>query len=112
MSQGWKVTVIVLAGVGIVSTPLIWLLDGPDGGQLVGASVQGAVSVIALVAALFQHPSSATGPRDSVSRTGKATRGGVAGIKRPGGRGRGSATAKRTGEATGKNSVSGIDYSN
>ncbi|MFJ8856767.1 hypothetical protein [Streptomyces sp. NPDC102437] len=112
MSQGWKITVIVLAGVGIVSTPLIWLLDGPDGGQLVGASVQAAVGIAALVWALFQHPSPTTGPRDSVSRTGKATRGGVAGIKRPGGRGRGSATAKRTGEADGKNSVSGIDYSN
>lgn len=68
-----------------MSTPLIWLLDGPDGGQLVGASVQAAVGIVALVWALFQHPSPATGPRDSVSRTGKATRGGVAGTAgRPG----------------------------
>ncbi|MFF8432871.1 hypothetical protein [Streptomyces bacillaris] len=110
MSQGWKVTVIVLGAVGIFSTPLIWLLDGPDAGQLAGASIQAAVGTAALVWALFQHPSPA-GPRDRAARTGKASRGGVTGVKRPGGGGRGSATAERTGEASGKNSVSGIDYS-
>lgn len=30
MTQGRKITVIVLAAVGIVSTPLIWLLNNPD----------------------------------------------------------------------------------
>ncbi|WP_179167269.1 MULTISPECIES: hypothetical protein [unclassified Streptomyces] len=111
MSQGWKITVIVLAAVGIVSTPLVWLLDGPDAGQLAGATVQAVVGIAALVWALFQRPSSA-GPTDRAVRTGKASRGGVTGIRRPGGRGRGTATAERTGEADGENSVSGIDYSN
>ncbi|MGY1583820.1 hypothetical protein [Streptomyces sp. MN13] len=111
MSQGWKITVIVLAAAGVVSTPLVWLLDGPDAGQLAGASIQAAVGIAALVWALFQHPSPAS-PTDRTSQTGKASGGGVTGIRRPGGRGRGSATAERTGEASGENSVSGIDYSN
>ncbi|MEV6179976.1 hypothetical protein [Streptomyces sp. NPDC052015] len=111
MTQGWKITVMVLAAVGIVSTPLLWLLDSPGAGALAGASIQAAVGIAALVWALFQHPSPA-GPKDKATRTGKATRGGTTGIKRPGGRGKGSATAERTGEASGEGSVSGIDYSN
>ncbi|WP_405472095.1 hypothetical protein [Streptomyces canus] len=111
MTQGRKIAVIVLAVVGIFSTPLIWLLGSPGAGQLAGASIQAAVAIAALVWALFQHPSS-TSPTDRATRTGKASGGGVTGIRRPGGRGRGSATAQRTGEASGKNSVSGIDYSN
>ncbi|WP_326658750.1 hypothetical protein [Streptomyces canus] len=111
MTQGWKITLIVVAAVGIVSTPLIWLLNSPGAGELAGASIQAAVGIVALVWALFQRPSSA-GPTDRVTRTGRASRGGITGIKRPGGRGRGSATAKDTGEADGKNSVSGIDYTN
>ncbi|WTK42448.1 hypothetical protein OG610_40835 (plasmid) [Streptomyces anulatus] len=112
MPQGWKITVIVVAVVGVVSTPLIWLLNGPDGGQLIGASVQAAVGIAALVWALLQHPASVSGPRDRAGRTGKATGGGTSGVRRPGGRGRGAATARRTGEASGEGSVSGIDYSN
>ena len=111
MTQGWKVTVIVLAAVGIVSTPLIWLLNSPGAGELAGASIQAAVGIGALVWALLQRPPAA-GPTDRATRTGKATNGGITGIKRPGGRGRGAATAERTGEAGGKNSVSGIDYTN
>ncbi|GAA2961051.1 hypothetical protein ACFPN0_00680 [Kitasatospora cinereorecta] len=111
MSQSWKITVIVLAAAGVLSTPLIWLLDSPGAGQLAGATVQAAAGIAALVWALFQHRSPA-GPADRASRTGKATGGGVTGIRRPGGRGRGSAGAERTGEADGQNSVSGIDYSN
>ncbi|WP_207230271.1 hypothetical protein [Streptomyces albidoflavus] len=111
MTQGRKITVIVLAVVGIVSTPLIWLLNNPEAGALAGASIQAAVGIVALVWALLQHPSPA-GPTDRASRTGKATGGGVTGIRRPGGRGRGAATAERTGEASGTDSVSGIDYSN
>lgn len=111
MPQRWKITVIVLAAVGVLSTPLIWLLDSPGAGQLAGATVQAAVGIAALVWAVFQRPPSA-GPTDRVVRTGKASRGGITGIRRPGGRGRGSATAERTGEAGGGNSVSGIDYSN
>lgn len=111
MTLGRKITVIVLAVVGIVSTPLFWLLNSPDTGALVGASIQAAIGIVALVWALFQHPSPVS-PTDRASRTGKATSGGVTGIRRPGGRGRGAATAERTGEASGENSVSGIDYSN
>ncbi|MFJ8786925.1 hypothetical protein [Streptomyces sp. NPDC102476] len=110
MTQRPKIAVIVLAVAGILSTPLIWLLGSPGAGQLAGASIQAAVAIAALVWALFQHPSPAS-PTDRATRTGKASGGGVTGIRRPGGRGRGSATAKRTGEASGKNSVSGIDYS-
>ncbi|MFJ6807999.1 hypothetical protein ACIQRK_18540 [Streptomyces anulatus] len=110
MSRGWKITVMVLAGAGVVSTPLLWLLDGPGAGQLAGASVQAAVAVAALVWALFQRPSP-TGPTDMSNRTGIAADGGVTGIRRPGGRGGGSATVERTGEARGPGSVSGIDYS-
>ncbi|MEU5160228.1 hypothetical protein AB0G74_11550 [Streptomyces sp. NPDC020875] len=109
MSRGWKIAVVVAAGLGIVSTPVIWLLDGPGAGQLAGASVQAAVAVVALVWAVLQQPSPA-GPTDRADRTGAATDGGVSGIRRPGGRGRGAATAERTGEARGPNSVSGIDY--
>ncbi|MFD8005632.1 hypothetical protein [Streptomyces mirabilis] len=116
MSQGWKITVIVLAAAGVVSTPLIWLLDSPDAGQLAGASVQAAVGIAALVWALFQHPGNRTD--DTAVRTGhaQASRGGraVSGIGRPQGRGSGSAKAEKTGNATaggdGSNAVSGIDY--
>ncbi|MGW6793875.1 hypothetical protein [Streptomyces chartreusis] len=109
MTPGWKITVIVLGAVGIASTPLLWLLDSPGAGELAGASIQAAVGVVALVWALFQRPSFA-GPTDRAARTGEATHGGNSGIKRPGGRGRGSATAERTGKADGRNANSGIDY--
>ncbi|MFF1338132.1 hypothetical protein ACFVYT_09495 [Streptomyces sp. NPDC058290] len=117
MSQGLKITVIVLALVGIASTPLVWLLDGPDGGQMVGASVQAGAGIAALVWAWFQHPGNRT--EDTAAHTGeaRANDGGtaVAGVKRPKGRGSGSAKATRTGKATatgeGSNASSGIDYS-
>lgn len=116
MSQGWKITVMALALVGIVSTPLIWLLGSPDSGQLVGASVQCAVGIAAFVWALFQNPISRVD--DVAVRTGEpeAENGGtsVTGVKRPKGRGSGSAKARDTGKAkaTGKGSraVSGVDY--
>ncbi|GGS28041.1 hypothetical protein GCM10010269_78320 [Streptomyces humidus] len=116
MSQAWKVTVMVLAFAGIVSTPLIWLLGSPDSGQLVGASVQGAVGIAAFLWALFQNPTSRVD--DVAVRTGEteAEDGGTAvtGVKRPKGRGSGSAKAQATGKAkaTGKGSraVSGVDY--
>ncbi|MCQ6553694.1 hypothetical protein NPS70_10870 [Streptomyces sp. C10-9-1] len=110
MMQGGKIAVIVLATAGILSTPLIWLLNSPGAGQLAGASVQTAVGIVTLVWALFQNPAPA-GPTDRATRTGRASRGGLTGIKRPGGRGHGSATAERTGDASGEGSVSGIDYS-
>ncbi|MFJ7204536.1 hypothetical protein ACIQWR_13490 [Streptomyces sp. NPDC098789] len=116
MSQTWKIAVIALAVAGIVSTPLIWLLDSPGSGQLVGASVQGAVGIAAFVWALFQN----TGGRvdDVAVRTGEseAEDGGtaIAGVKRTKGRGNGSATARNTGKAkatgNGSRAVSGVDY--
>ncbi|UQW99194.1 hypothetical protein [Streptomyces sp. RerS4] len=123
MTPGWKITVVVAAVAGIVSTPLFWLLNSPDTGQLVGASVQAAVAIGALVWALFQHPATGSAPApglvDVAVDTGKAeaTGGGSAnaGVRRPGGAGSGSATAERTGEATadgtGSSANSGIDYS-
>ncbi|MFJ8536889.1 hypothetical protein [Streptomyces sp. NPDC093591] len=118
MSQSWKITVIVAAAVGVVSTPLIWLLDSPDAGQMAGASVQAAAGIAALVWAVFQHPGNRTD--DAAVRTGqaRASRGGraVTGIWRPRRfRGSGPARAARTGNAIadgeGSHSVSGIDYS-
>ncbi|MFB7211034.1 hypothetical protein [Streptomyces sp. NPDC056255] len=121
MTQGWKITVMVAAVVGVVSTPLVWLLNSPDTGQLVGASVQAAAGIAALVWALFQQPSTgqAPGPVDRAAETGKAeaTNGGSAssGVRRPGGTGSGSATAERTGDATadgtGSRASTGVDYS-
>ncbi|MFI2764353.1 hypothetical protein ACH5A3_36820 [Streptomyces echinatus] len=117
MTQGWKITVIVLAAVGIVSTPLIWLLNSPDAGQMAGASIQAAVAIAALVWALFQHPVHRT--EDTAERTGEADArdGGrvTTGIRRPQGHGNGSARAEQTGKATatgeGSNANTGIDYS-
>ncbi|MGW1767004.1 hypothetical protein ACWCQL_23420 [Streptomyces sp. NPDC002073] len=124
MTQGGKIAVVVAAVAGIASTPLIWLLDGPDAGQLVGATVQGATGIAALVWALLQQPAPATpapaGPVDTAEDTGRAAASGTGsrantGIRRPGGTGPGSAAAKNTGEATAENggySNTGIDYGN
>ncbi|MGV9342894.1 hypothetical protein [Streptomyces sp. NPDC003688] len=111
MSQGWKTTVIVLAVVGIASTPLVWLLNSPGSGEMVGASVQAAVGVVALVWAVFQDPGRRGSAKDKAVRTGEAEGGANTGIIRPGGRGGGSAEVKRTGKARGKGSNAGIDYS-
>ncbi|MFJ8768823.1 hypothetical protein [Streptomyces clavifer] len=122
MSRGWKITVMVVAVAGVVSTPLLWLLDSPDTGQLVGASVQAAAGIAALVWALLQRPPALApvpGPVDLAVATGNAagTDGGTAisGVRRPGGAGAGSAKAERTGDATaqgpGSSAGTGIDYS-
>ncbi len=108
---------MVVSVAGIVSTPVFWLWNGPNTGQLVGASVQAAVSIAALVYAVLAVPG--PGPRDRVARTGRvnARDGGqaVTGIKRPKGRGSGSATTTDTGPGTaagkGSKGVTGIDYS-
>ncbi|MFF7251524.1 hypothetical protein ACFZBU_47635 [Embleya sp. NPDC008237] len=121
MSQGWKITVVVIAGLVIVSTPLLWLLDGPDTGQIVGASVQGATGVGALLWALLrQQPTPPAPPpgNEEVVDTGsaEATGGGDAhtGIKGPAGAGGGSARAERTGRAVadgpGSSAGTGIDH--
>ncbi|MER6443927.1 hypothetical protein [Streptomyces venezuelae] len=125
MSPGWKLTVVVVAVAGIVSTPLFWLLDSPDTGQLVGASVQAAVAVGALAWALFQRPQTSPapapvpGPVDTVADTGKAeaTGGGSAnsGVLGTGGAGSGSATVERSGDSTadgaGSRANTGVDHS-
>ncbi|MEW2436828.1 hypothetical protein AB0952_22180 [Streptomyces caniferus] len=109
------------AVAGIVSTPLVWLLDSPDTGQLVGASVQAATGIAALVWALLQRPPAPApvpGPVDVAVGTGKSkgTGGGTAhtGVRRPGGAGTGSAKAERTGDAIadgpGSSAGTGIDY--
>ncbi|MEU2794183.1 hypothetical protein [Streptomyces sp. NPDC007100] len=122
MPQGWRSTVILVAAVGIVSTPLLWLLDSPDTGQLVGATVQAATGVAALAWALLQRPpapASIPGPADLALDTGNAdgSNGGTAhtGVRRPSGAGPGSAKAERTGNATaqgpGSSAGTGVDYS-
>jgi hypothetical protein len=116
VSRGWKAVVVVVALVGIVSTPVIWLLDNPDTGQLVGASVQGATGIAALAWALFQRPA-APGLADVAVDTGsaRATGGATAttGVRRRGGR-KGSARAEGTGDATatgaGSDASTGVDY--
>ncbi|MFJ6431914.1 hypothetical protein [Streptomyces sp. NPDC091416] len=118
VSQGWKITVIFMAAAGVLSTPLIWLLDNPDAGQLAGATVQAATGIAALVWALLQTPPAA-GPTDLASDTGDAdgTDGGTAhtGVRRAAGAGTGAARAERTGKAVARGSGSragtGIDYS-
>ncbi|WP_343234617.1 hypothetical protein [Streptomyces sp. ICC1] len=93
MTRAWKiaiaiVVVVVVAVAGIVSTPLVWLLDSPDTGQMIGASVQAAVAIAALLRTLFQHPATgqARGPADTAADTGEAEApgGAGAGVVRPG----------------------------
>ncbi|WP_331769352.1 hypothetical protein OG948_36850 (plasmid) [Embleya sp. NBC_00888] len=120
MSQGWKITVVVVAGMVIVSTPLVWLLDGPDTGQIVGASVQGATGVVALLWTLLRQqptpPTPSPGNEEAIDTgSARATGGGNAhtGIRGPAGPGGGSARAERTGDAVadgpGSSAGTGID---
>ncbi|MEE1832670.1 hypothetical protein PUT24_17770 [Streptomyces sp. SP17KL33] len=117
MSRGWKTAIVVAASAGIFSTPLFWLLDKPDTGQLVGASVQSAAGIAALLWAVFRTPT-APEPGDAASDTGRAEASGGAtamtGVKRRS-PGPGSARAERTGDAnaTGPGSAAstGVDYS-
>lgn len=119
MSHRWKITIIVVAVAAIVTTPLVWLLGSPDAAQLACASVQAATGIVALLWAMRSGPSAHTPARDEVHRSGaaKARDGGHAntGIKRPGGRGDGSAIVKDTGPSTahgpGSTADSGINYS-
>nr|WP_232544476.1 hypothetical protein [Streptomyces buecherae] len=105
----------VAAVLVIISTPAFWLLDGPDTGQLVGASVQAATGVSTLVWAWIQ---SAAEARDSAARTGRAeaSGGGRAhtGIRRRGAGGSGAARVQQSGDAVahgqGSSAGTGIDY--
>jgi hypothetical protein len=117
MSRKWKTTVIVAAVAVIVSTPVVWLLDGPNSGQLVGAALQVACGVAALLWAILRSPE-ASGLVDEATDTGQAeaASGGTAntGVRRPRGAGRGSARASQTGNATasgqGSSANTGVDY--
>ncbi|MCX5357265.1 hypothetical protein OG864_00495 [Streptomyces sp. NBC_00124] len=114
MSHGRRVTVAVAAVAVIVSTPAFWLFDGPNAGQLTGASVQGATGVCALLWAWIQPAARA---RDTVTRTGRAEAygGGEAhtGIRRRHG-GSGAGSVEQSGEASargqGSRAGTGIDY--
>lgn len=109
---------MVAAVVLTVSTPFFWLLDNPDTGQLVAASVQGATGIAALAWALMQSPTSPQ-PGAVAIDTGKAkaTAGGRAstGVRRPQEAGSGTVRAERTGDATAdgpdSSASTGIDFS-
>jgi hypothetical protein len=62
MPPKWRAVLIVVAVAGIVSTPLFWLLNNPDTGQLVAASVQGLVAIAAFVWVLMQPPAPTPAP--------------------------------------------------
>lgn len=119
MSDRWKIAAVVLTVAVIVSTPLVWLLDGPDTGELVGASIQAATGIAGLVWTMCHQAAQAAGPADMATETGTAesSLGGHAqtGVRRPGGAGNGSAHAAQTGNATaqgaGSSASTGIDYS-
>ncbi|MFF4693492.1 hypothetical protein [Streptomyces sp. NPDC001307] len=118
VSRSRKITVVVVAGVLTVSTPFFWLLDNPDTGQLVAATVQGATGIAALVWALLQ---SSVNPQPGVvvvdTGKAKATGGGRAftGVRRPQDAGSGPVQAERTGDATAdgpdSSASTGVDYS-
>ncbi|MFD7088509.1 hypothetical protein ACFV94_11925 [Streptomyces sp. NPDC059896] len=81
VSKRVKAVIVASAAAAIVSTPLYWLLGGPDSGQLAAASVQGATGVIALAWSLLtaRAPSEpepaprATDAVDVASDTGKSS---------------------------------------
>ncbi|WP_405013963.1 hypothetical protein [Kitasatospora sp. NBC_01539] len=71
MSRTPRIAVIATATAAVVSTPAVWLLDGPGPGQFVGASVQAATGVAALLWAMLRdRPAPAA--HDTVEHTGDA----------------------------------------
>ncbi|MFM9458156.1 hypothetical protein [Streptomyces europaeiscabiei] len=104
MPHHWKITIIVVAAAAIISTPLVWLLDSPNSGQLVGASVQAATGISALLWAIFSGSSAHAPAGTVVRRTGAAVaRGGgraIAGIMRRADRDAAPAIAENTGPST------------
>ncbi|URM89215.1 hypothetical protein LUW75_03425 [Streptomyces sp. MRC013] len=113
VARGWKVAVVVLAVAGVVSTPVVWLLDGPGAGQVAGASVQAAVAIAALVWAMFQPGGDRAEATVTGSGPAEATDGArsVTGLLRRAGRG--PARVENSGPATardaGSSAVSGIE---
>ncbi|MFG2349617.1 hypothetical protein [Streptomyces phaeochromogenes] len=104
MPHYWKITIIVVAAAAIISTPLFWLLDSPNSGQLVGASVQAATGIAALLWAILSQSSAQAPAGTEVRRTGAAVaRGGgrsFTGILRRADRKGGPAIAEDTGPST------------
>jgi hypothetical protein len=119
MSRGLKIILITLSVTGGASIPLVWLLDGPNAGQLVGATLQFAVAVAAFCWAVWPDAPRSVRARYAAVRTGaaRAEDGGVAnsGVRIRGrwGRNVASARAEATGTAMagGRNSNanSGVD---
>lgn len=118
MSPNGKITVVVVAVLLTASTPFFWLLDNPNSGQLVAASVQGATGIAALVWALLQ---SSAGPRPGIvvvdSGRAQASGGGSASTGVRGSQTAGSVPVRveRTGDATsdgpGSSASTGVDLS-
>ncbi|MCX5203202.1 hypothetical protein OG897_17335 [Streptomyces sp. NBC_00237] len=115
MWGGRRAAVTVAAVLVIVSTPILWLLDGPNTGQLVGASVQAATGVGTLLWAWIQRAAEAP---DSAIRTGQAEAigGGRAhtGIRRRDVGDSAAARVQQSGDAfargQGSSAGTGIDY--
>lgn len=109
-SKGETIAITAVAVAAIASTPLYWLLGGPDTGELVAASVQGATGIAALAWALLTSPAAAEpGAADTthvVSGTGEASAedGGtaVSGALSRSGDVAGSVRVEKSGAATGK----------
>ncbi|MEY9969483.1 hypothetical protein ABIA33_007571 [Streptacidiphilus sp. MAP12-16] len=116
MRLAWKIALCVCGVAVIALTPVVWHFKGANAGTLTAATVQIILGVAALVIPWFVPT---TGPVDHASDTGKSRgiNGGRAqtGVKRPSGKGGGSATAERTGDATadgsGSSASTGVDYS-
>ncbi|MFE4539314.1 hypothetical protein ACFRKB_30340 [Streptomyces scopuliridis] len=121
MSRSRKITVMVVAVVLMASTPFFWLMDNPDTGQMVGASVQGAVGIGALVVALMRSSADPEPPQLGfvVLDTGRATvtDGGQAatGVRGTPEAGNVPFRVERTGDATadgpGSSASTGVDLS-
>ncbi|WP_262705905.1 MULTISPECIES: hypothetical protein [Streptomyces] len=107
MAHNWKVTLIAVGAVLAASTPFVWWMNGPDTGQMVGGSIQGATGVASLIWARVAS-STRTGPAadadDVAADTGaaRATGGGHAstGVRGPREAGGRRLRAERTGDAT------------
>ncbi|MBB5940340.1 hypothetical protein [Streptomyces zagrosensis] len=100
--------IMTSAAVAIVSTPLYWLLGGPDSGELAAASVQGTTGVIALAWSLLTSLAAtephAPGGADTATVTGRASavNGGraVTGVLRGRRTDAASARVEKSGDAT------------
>ncbi|MGK5533272.1 hypothetical protein [Streptomyces sp. URMC 129] len=108
MTPARRVAIGTTALAAIATTPLFWLLDGPDSAQVAAACLQAATGVAALAYALFHRPSPAAPPPApapaaaiEVIGTGNAvaTAGGTAVTGLTGPVGSGGARVENTGDA-------------